>query len=344
MSAIPKYLHKQPCGEKYAIISDRNVATIYGKKLSESLTKAGIKNHLISFQAGEKNKNIKTVMKMMDQMLKYNFSRSDAIIALGGGVTGDMAGFIASIYMRGIPYLQAPTSLLAMVDSSIGGKTGINLTAGKNLAGIFYQPKVVLIDPTLLKTLPKDELLNGFAEIIKYSVITKSGLLSLLKRSAKKAEKMDFQLVNKLITQCCKIKASIIEKDEKEKNKRMSLNYGHTIGHAIEKDSGYRMSHGRAIALGMVAINRIAVKKGILEENNELRIQNLIKSFGFTDDFFQKYEQEKSLMRLWKLMQNDKKLHKSKIRFITLVSIGKWGIYDQISKNDFITLLKKSDA
>jgi 3-dehydroquinate synthase len=180
---IPAFLRKNGFADHYAVISDSNVAEIYGRSLVSNINKSGLKAVLIKFNAGETGKSMKTAEKLLNTLLANKFTRQDCIIALGGGVTGDLAGFAASIFMRGIPLIQAPTSLLAMVDAGIGGKNGVNLTPGKNLAGTFYQPKAVLIDPSMLKTLPKQEFLNGFAEIIKYGVITDKKLFELLEKS-----------------------------------------------------------------------------------------------------------------------------------------------------------------
>lgn len=186
LQKIPKLLKKKKLGNKYAVIADSTVAKLYGKKLIQNLKKIRIKAHLLTFPAGERSKTLKTVEMLMQKMLSQHIDRTDAVIALGGGVTGDMAAFISSIFMRGIPYIHIPTTLLAMVDSSIGGKTGVDLTDGKNLAGTFYQPKSVYIDTSILKTLPKKEFFNGFAEIIKYGIIKDYSLFYFLEKNIKR--------------------------------------------------------------------------------------------------------------------------------------------------------------
>lgn len=333
---IPGFLHKNNFAGKYAVISDSNVSEIYGGRLVANLEKSGIPSVLFTYKAGEPSKNISTAEKLLNGLISKGFTRKDGIIALGGGITGDIAGFVASVFMRGIPFVQVPTSLLAMVDSSIGGKTGVNLAGGKNLCGTFYQPKAVLIDPGLLKTLPKEELTNGFAEIIKYGVIANDKLFRLLEKERNKVLSLDAEILNKIIIQCCKIKASITEMDEQESGLRMILNYGHTAGHAIEKLASYKISHGRAIAIGMKIINRIAVNLHMLSKNNDLRINNLLKSYRLDDNLLEIFGTGNSCHKLWSIMQKDKKMRKSKISFIIPIAIGKTRIYDGVTEKIFL--------
>lgn len=336
MSKIPQILKEKKFANKYTIIADSNVAKLYGTKFISELNSAGLKAELIKFPAGEKFKTLATAEKIMAAMLKAGFDRTDGIVALGGGVTGDLSGFIASVYMRGIALIHIPTTLLAMVDSSIGGKTGVDLTAGKNLCGIFYQPKAVYMDPKLLASLQNSELINGFAEVIKYSIIKDYKLFCLLESSVVKLLKADLSILNKIIIRCCEIKASIIAKDEHEKNLRMLLNYGHTIGHAIESISAYKIKHGTAIAMGMKFINKISLAKRLLNNNTAERINLLFNSFGLTENLSQMYMQKKGCEKLWSIMQNDKKMRAGKISFIITKEIGKAVIYDEITKADFM--------
>jgi len=338
---ISLFLRKNNFAGKYAVISDSNVAKIYGDKLVANLKQSGIPAVLFTFKAGEPSKSISTTEKLLNGLISKGFTRKDGIIALGGGITGDIAGFVASVFMRGIPFVQVPTSLLAMVDSSIGGKTGVNLAGGKNLAGTFYQPRSVLIDPELLKTLPKEELMNGFAEIIKYGVIANDKLFCLLEKERNKVLSLNIEMLNKIIIQCCKFKASITEKDEQESGLRMILNYGHTAGHAIERLSSYKISHGRAIAIGMGIINKIAVNLHMLSNKDELRTNNLLKIYGLNDKFLEIFRAGNAPRKLWSIMQKDKKMQKSKISFIIPTSIGKTKIYDGITKEIFLKSFDK---
>ncbi len=336
---IPSILQQQNFGEKYIIIADKNTEKLFGRTLRDNLKRVGIKAILVSFSAGEKSKNLHTVEKIVSHMLKAKVTRSDCVIALGGGVTGDLAGFIASIYMRGIKLIHIPTTLLAMVDSSIGGKTGVDLPAGKNLAGTFYQPQAIYIDPNLLNKLPQAEMRNGYAEIIKYGIIIDKKLFRLLEEKHKLVLKRNLSILNTIIVQCCKIKASVIQEDEHENNLRMVLNYGHTLGHALEKLSSYKISHGRAITMGMRAINKICYKESILKEKTVIRINNLFNLYGLTEDVNKLYSQKRDYQKLWKLMQNDKKAQKSKIRFVIIKDIGKTQIHDQITQEQFLDTL-----
>lgn len=336
---IPAYLKKHKFAHRYVIITDSKVSKLYGQSLKKNLTSAGIKSFLLTFTAGEKQKTLSTAEKLINKMLKLQISRSDAIIALGGGVVGDLAGFVASTYMRGIRVIQAPTTLLAMVDASIGGKTGVNVDAGKNLLGTFHQPHAVLIDPNMLKTLPSDEWENGFAEIIKYSIITKSPLFRLLNEHSLAELKTQKNVLNKIIIQCCQIKASIISKDETENNTRMVLNYGHTVGHALERYFDYSISHGKAVAMGMKFINSMAYKLDQLNQNDQVRIQKLINQYVNTTKFEQKILSKKVYQKIWHYMQNDKKVRKSKIYFIVPKSIGHVNIQNTITKQNFLDVL-----
>jgi|WetSurMetagenome_2_1015567.scaffolds.fasta_scaffold112206_2 3-dehydroquinate synthase len=328
---LKKYKHR-----RYAVIADSNVAAIYGKAILNQIRKAGFDSVLLTFRAGELSKNIKEAEKLLNQLAEHGLTRHDSVIALGGGVTGDLAGFVASTFMRGISLIHIPTSLLAMVDSSIGGKTGINLKYGKNLAGTFYQPEAVFIDPLALKTLPKNEYINGFAEIIKYSVIADKKLFRLLEKHSKKILARNTGIMNNIIIRCASIKASIIEKDETEKGERVILNYGHTVGHAIELFSKYKIEHGEAISMGMAIINKIGYKSGILKINDALRINKLLVSYNLPTSPYQYFKQKDLPEKLWQIMQKDKKMLNSKIHFVIPNSIGKTTINNQVNKENFL--------
>ena len=277
---IPSQLKKLKLGNKYAIVTDSKVKKLYGNPLLRYLKKNGIEADIISFPQGEKSKKLETIEKLASEMIEKGFDRKDAIIALGGGVVGDMAGFLSSIYMRGIPYIQIPTTLLAMVDSSVGGKTGVDLESGKNLIGTFTQPKAVFIDSNYLKTLSSKQIKNGLAEIIKYGVIKDKKLFNFIEQNLNKILELEEKTINKIITESVQIKAKIVEADEKEKGERMILNYGHTYGHAIEKLTDYKLLHGYAISIGMVLINRIAVEKKLLKKDDADRIKKLLTNAG----------------------------------------------------------------
>lgn len=278
---LPDYLKEKKWGQKYAIITDTDVEKFFGRALLKNLKRNGIKAELFAFPKGEKSKNLNTVEKLAIEMVERGITRKDAVIALGGGVVGDTAGFVASIYMRGIPYIHVPTTLMAMVDSSIGGKTGVDLSCGKNLIGTIIQPKAVIIDTDYLKNLPEKQIRNGLAEVIKYGVIMDKKLFKFIEQNVEGIFKKDEKTLSYLITRSIKDKVSVVKKDELEKNGlRIILNYGHTYGHALEKMSGYKLLHGYAISIGMVIANKIAIKKGLLKEKTAERIKKLFKDTG----------------------------------------------------------------
>lgn len=232
---------------KVCIVSDSNVAPIYMEKVKKSLLKEGIKVVQYIFPAGEKSKNAQTFVEILNFLAEQGLTRKDTLIALGGGVTGDMTGFCAATYMRGIKFIQIPTTLLAAVDSSVGGKTGIDLDCGKNLAGAFHQPSMVIFDSSALETLPKEYFADGMAEVIKYAVVREEGLEKLICENAD---------IEEIVEICVKIKRDVVNADEFEGGIRQILNYGHTLGHAIESLSEYTLSHGRCVAMGMYLVTK----------------------------------------------------------------------------------------
>ena len=274
------FLRNTAGGQSVAIVTDDNVAKLYGKKLAENLSKNAYRVAQYVFPAGESSKNGQNFLSLLNFLAEEKFSRSDTVIALGGGVTGDLAGFAAASYMRGIRFVQIPTTLLAAVDSSVGGKTAIDLPAGKNLAGAFYQPNLVLCDVSTLSSLPPEVYRDGCAEIIKYAMICDSALFESLKTP------IDTQY-EKIIAHCVEIKSEIVMADEFEKGRRKLLNFGHTIGHAIEKLSAYSISHGSAVAAGMAIITNASFCMGLCNENcyeeliKMLRLYNLPSSTSY---------------------------------------------------------------
>lgn len=258
---------------KLALISDDRVLSLHGTSLSNSLTEAGFKVVTYAFPNGEESKNMDTVTRILEFLAENSLTRSDIIVALGGGVVGDIAGFCAAIYMRGIRFVQLPTTLLAAIDSSVGGKTGVDLSSGKNLAGAFWQPELVLCDPDVLCTLP-DEIFNeGVAEAIKYGVIADRELFDRL------AAGRLHQELEQVIERCVQIKSQLVSEDEFDCGNRQLLNFGHTIGHAVEKCSNFQLRHGQAVAIGMVMMAKIAWQKEWSAENCEEPIRNVLTRF-----------------------------------------------------------------
>ena len=253
-----------PKAEKIAVITDSNVGPLYASLLQESLEKEGVTVTVLTFPAGEESKNLKTLGFLYDSLAETGLTRSDAVVALGGGVTGDMGGLAAATFLRGVAFIQIPTSLLAMVDSSVGGKVAIDLSGGKNLVGAFYQPKAVFIDPDVLKTLPVRYLHDGLAEVIKYGCIMDKELFMMLEKIQSDEELLTH--VDEIIEICCNIKARIVEHDEFDTGERMLLNFGHTLGHAVEKTFHFdRYSHGEGVGIGMLLLTYRSEKLGLTE-------------------------------------------------------------------------------
>jgi 3-dehydroquinate synthase len=268
----------QSIGEKiflkpktFAIVTDENVAALYEKTVAESLVNSGFNVISFAVPAGEKSKSAAQFFALQNWLAENQITRSDALIALGGGVVGDLAGFTAATYLRGVPFIQVPTTLLAMVDSSVGGKTGIDIPSGKNLVGAFYQPSAVLCDPQTLKTLSPEIFSDGCAEVIKHGMIRSEALLAQLEKNFSPEE---------IIEENVKIKRDIVQRDEFDTGERQLLNFGHTIGHALEKLSDFQLSHGSAVAIGMAIITRAAVKKNLCPPECEIILQKLLKKFN----------------------------------------------------------------
>ncbi len=312
-------------GDRCAIITDTNVGRKFAKPVYESLVKAGFEPVLITVPAGEMAKSLKSVQSCYDRLALHKLERKSLMIALGGGVVGDLAGFVAATYLRGIPFVQVPTTLLAQVDSSVGGKTGVNLRAGKNLVGAFYQPRLVLCDLDVLKILPPREFVSGLAEVIKYGIIFDAKLFARLERDLPKILQRDAKTLSEIIARCCEIKADVVGQDETESGLRAILNFGHTIGHAIENSFGYgKFLHGEAISIGQVAAAKLSQKIFGLPSGDVARIEKLFVRAGLPVKIKLNPAQRKKLFAAMKL---DKKVSGGEIKFVLAEKIGKvvWG-------------------
>lgn len=299
---------------KYAIITDSNVRNLYGEELLKFIKDQGLEAELFDFPAGENSKNWEMAGKIGRELAQKEFNKDSMIIALGGGVVGDLAGFIASFYKRGIDYIQIPTTLIGQVDSSIGGKTGVDIPEGKNLFGSFYQPKTVLIDTDFLKNLPEEEIKNGLAEVIKHGMIKDAGLFKYLEENHSNRTG-EFYL--KIIKKSVEIQAEIIEQDEKEIELRKILNYGHTIGHAIEAAEQYKISHGRAVGLGMAYEGKISNIMGLLSKEDLERQNRLLQAVGLPINY------QGDIKSLVEIMKRDKKSKDGRIYCVLPTKIGK---------------------
>jgi 3-dehydroquinate synthase len=304
-----------------ALISDSNVAPRYGKAAQQALKRGGFDSMLITVPAGETAKSLKTVQACYDQLAAQRLERKSFIVALGGGVVGDLAGFVAATYLRGIAFVQVPTTLLAQVDSSVGGKVGVNLRAGKNLVGAFYQPRLVLCDLNTLATLPRREYRAGLAELIKYGIIYDTALFRQLERDLPKLLRRDAAVLAAVVARCCEIKAEVVRKDETEGGLRAILNFGHTIGHALEAISHYgRYLHGEAISIGQVAAAGLSARLLGLPGQEVERISNLFQRASLPTKFKLSPLQQKQLLAA---MQLDKKVSGGEIKFVLARRIGK---------------------
>ncbi|HCW54661.1 MAG TPA: 3-dehydroquinate synthase [Clostridium sp.] len=303
-------------GKKIFVLSDKNVAYHYGERVVKCLEKAGYEVKLMALEPGEETKSINTLPSIYNELLDFKVTRSDLIITLGGGVIGDIGGFAASTFLRGVSFVQIPTSILAQVDSSVGGKVAVDLDRGKNLVGSFYHPKLVLIDPEVLHTLDDRFYRDGMAEVIKYGCIKDKEFFYFLKSLKTKDEVM--HNIEKIIHNCCYIKKCVVEKDERDTGERMLLNFGHTLGHAIEAYYDFKkFSHGEAVAIGMYEISKISEKKGITETGTADTIKEILIQYGLP---YEVEINEKSV--ILDTISLDKKNIDNVLKVVLLKSIG----------------------
>ena len=305
-----------PAGTRVMVISDSNVFPLYGETVMDSLRRAGYEVHSCVFPAGEQSKLLSTVETFYRALAENGFTRSDFIVALGGGVTGDMAGFAAATFLRGIDFVQIPTTLLAQVDSSVGGKTGVDLPFGKNLVGAFHQPRLVLIDPNTLSTLPSHFFADGMGEVIKYGCIRRPALFKYLMEEDAR-EHLDV-----VINECVDCKRRIVEADALDKGERMILNFGHTLGHALEKLHGFSgLSHGEAVGIGMVLIAKAGERAGLTAPGTSEKIAALLEKYHLPT------KTDRNMDELAKATALDKKSAGKNLRLILLHDIGDAYIY-----------------
>ncbi|MEA3485273.1 MAG: 3-dehydroquinate synthase [Candidatus Aerophobetes bacterium] len=307
-------------GGKLLIISNERIFSLYGEMVRDSLEESGFDVYLAKIPEGERYKCLSRASKLYNQCLEFKLDRGSTILALGGGVIGDLAGFVASTFLRGINFVIVPTTLLAQVDASVGGKAAVNLPQGKNLIGSFYQPKFVYIDLSVLKTLPSREIRGGLAEVVKYGMISDKKLFSYLEKNVEEIKALSNEVFRFIVSQSVKIKTTIVEQDEREeKGKRRVLNFGHTIGHAIEAATKYRRyKHGEAVAIGMVAAASIAVKMDFFPMKSFIRLRNLLKKLNLPTLL----TEEVNMEELCNALYLDKKMRDGKLHFVLPEDIG----------------------
>ena len=321
-----RWLSENGFSGKLVIITDNTVNKLYGGALSRHLTEDGFSVSTLLVPAGEEQKSLETAGRLYNELVSSNAERTTPILALGGGVIGDLAGFVAATYLRGVPLVQMPTTLLAQVDSSVGGKVAVDHGQLKNMIGAFYQPRLVIADTDTLKTLPAEELASGLAEVIKSAAIRDENFFAFLERNLDRIKALDEKALEESVFQSVKIKAEVVEKDELDSGLRNILNYGHTIGHAIESVSDFKMKHGEAVAIGMLAAAKISKKMGMLDENEVVRLKKVIERASLPTEM-----PDFKIEEIMRAMRHDKKVRQDKVRFVLLKSIGNVLITDEVN-------------
>ena len=329
---IPMLKSLQVKGRKICIVSDSTVAALYGGEVSSLLEKEGFFCVLFSFPAGESSKNLDTVAALYEFLITASFDRNDVLLALGGGVTGDLTGFVAATYLRGIRFIGLPTSLLSMVDSSIGGKTGVDFKAYKNMIGAFYQPSAVYINVAALKTLPEREFLAGMGEVIKHGFILDKSYHVFLKENVNHILAKEPETLRSMIYRSLCIKRDVVERDPKEKGERALLNFGHTIGHAVEKLNDFSLLHGECVSVGMIAAAELSVLRNTLSREEADEIKELIVSYGMKTTV--SYLNKETLVSV---CHHDKKADGAKIKFVLLKKIGEAFLDSEVSDEEIWT-------
>jgi len=330
LSQIGHMLSDAGCSGRVVIVTNPVVEKLYGRVVHRALRQAGYSPFFIIIPDGEQAKTVKGLTKILDALVMEHIERQDVILALGGGVTGDVAGFAASTYLRGIPFIQVPTTLVAQVDSSVGGKTGVNHPRGKNLIGAFYQPRMVVIDPCVLQTLPSRQWIAGLAEVIKYGMIADKQFFEYLEHHVEELRKQSDEVIPHVLRRCCEIKADIVASDERESGRRRILNYGHTVGHALEAWGQYKKwLHGEAVGLGMIQEASIAHYLGLCSIDIVERQGDLIKRVGLPSAIPEKMK----FLELWQAMQHDKKVIKGDIYCVLPERIGEVRVIPLIRKS-----------
>lgn len=303
--------------KKLLIVTDTNVARLYSEDVETVLKNAGYDTMVYAFNAGEEHKNMVSILGICSACIEHKLDRKSMIVALGGGVVGDMAGFAAAIYMRGIRFVQIPTTLLSQSDSSVGGKTGIDFAESKNILGAFHQPKLVYMNVNTLKTLPKEQFISGMGEVIKHGIIKDADFFEYLIKNADNIKNLDTDTLIYMAKVNCGIKAKVVEYDEKESGLRAILNFGHTIGHAVESAYNFTMTHGACVGLGMIAASYIAYKRKMISHDDLKRIETMLDTYGFSCRV-----ELPDNDNVWEFMQKDKKKLEGQLKFVLPVKIG----------------------
>lgn len=336
LAALPEFIAARTSSQHAVIITDSNVDELYADAVADSLTDAGMEAHLFAVDAGEGSKNPDCLIDLWETMLVEGTDRQSMVIAVGGGVVGDLAGFVAATFTRGLPFVQVPTTLLAQVDSSVGGKVGINLPEAKNIVGAFWQPEGVLIDVEVLDTLPAVEFSAGMAEVVKYGVIMDEEFFEYLEENVDAILARDASVLEHIVQRSCRLKADVVEADEREETgRRAILNYGHTFGHAFEAVTGYdQLLHGQAVAIGMVCASRLAERMGMMDPECTQRQINLLENLKLPTE-----PPATDIEETYRLMWHDKKVSDGKIHLILPTRIGEVKIVSDAKSADVLAVL-----
>ena len=320
--------------KKICIVTDSNVEPLYAKEVQNQFEKLFSKVVIYTFQAGEEHKNIASINGLYQFLIEQHFDRQDVLAALGGGVVGDMTGYAAATYLRGIDFIQLPTTLLSQTDSSIGGKTGVDFMQYKNMVGAFYMPKLVYMNLSALKTLPKEQLVSGFGEILKHGLILDASYFAWLQEHYDEILKLDYVVLEEMIDRSCDIKRSVVELDPKEKGDRALLNFGHTLGHAIEKLSDFTLHHGICVGIGMVAASYLSKEKNNLSEEELAMIEQTLAKFGLKTRIHGFNHTAEEILTASK---SDKKMVGNQVKFVLLEKPGKAYIYKELTDDQILS-------
>lgn len=322
--------------KKIAIITDSNVGKLYASEIKDLLSTVCKNVFTFTFQAGEEHKTLETVKDAYQFLIEHQFDRKDLLVALGGGVVGDLCGFTAATYLRGVNFIQIPTTLLAQVDSSIGGKTGVDFDGYKNMVGAFYMPKLVYMNLSLLNTLPERQFYSGMAEVLKYGLIKDVNFFEWLISNFYEIGEKDFEILAEMIINCCKIKKAVVEKDPLEMGERALLNFGHTLGHAIEKHKNFQLLHGECVALGIVCAAHISMQKELISSDEFYEIRDMLVPFQLPISM-----EDLDIPAIIQLTKSDKKMDAGKIKFILLKKIGKAIIDETVTEDEMCKALEE---
>lgn len=334
---LPAALVKAECqGRRICIVTDTNVAPLYLEEVKELVSSCCDAVEVFQFEAGEKSKTLETAQKLYEVLIQAGFDRKDTLLALGGGVVGDLTGYAAATYLRGIQFVQVPTTLLAQIDSSVGGKTGVDFEQYKNMIGAFHQPSLVYINYTVLKTLPDEQFCNGMGEVLKYGIGFDDDFYEWCIDHMGEFDDREEDVLALMVSKCCDIKKYIVEKDPNEtKGDRALLNLGHTIGHAVEKLMDFRMLHGECVTLGTIAAAYISWKRGLIEEDEFYEIRDMNVAFGLPISFDTLSPED-----IVEATKKDKKMDAGKIRFVLLKKLGKAFLADDVTDEEMLEAVR----